>query len=121
VELTGGGVDYGFEAVGLNATARQAYDMTMRGGTTVMVGVITSREELTLPGFDLVMSEKRILGSTMGSIGLRVAMPLFVELYLGGQLLLDEIISARHPLEEINLCFDEMREGSAARSVIIFE
>ena len=120
-ELTGGGVDYGFEAVGLNATARQAYDMTRRGGTTVMVGVITSREELTLPGFDVVMSEKSILGSTMGSIGFRVAMPRFVELYLRGQLLLDEIISARRPLEEINLCFDEMQRGSAARSVIVFE
>jgi S-(hydroxymethyl)glutathione dehydrogenase/alcohol dehydrogenase len=45
----------------------------------------------------------------------------FVELYLKGQLLLDEIISARRPLEEINLCFDEMRAGSAARSVIVFE
>ena len=119
-ELTGGGVDYAFEAVGLNATARQAYDMTKRGGTMVMVGVITSREELTLPGFDVVMSEKRILGSTMGSIGFRVAMPRFVEFYLRGLLLLDEIISARRPLEDINLCFDEMRRGAAARSVIVF-
>jgi len=120
-ELTGGGVDYGFEAVGLNATARQAYDMTKRGGTAVMVGVITSREELSLPGFDLVMGEKSILGSTMGSVGFRVAMPRFVDLYLQGKLMLDEIISARRPLEEINVCFDEMRKGSAARSVIVFE
>jgi S-(hydroxymethyl)glutathione dehydrogenase/alcohol dehydrogenase len=119
-ELTGGGVDYGFEAVGSNATARQAYDMTRRGGTTVVVGVILSREELSLPGFDLVMSEKQVLGSTMGSVGFRVAMPRFVDLYLSGKLLLDEIISARRPLEEINLCFDEMRQGSAARSVIVF-
>jgi len=120
-ELTGGGVDYGFEAVGTNATARQAYDMTKRGGTTVLVGVITSREQLELPGFDVVMSEKQILGSTMGSVGFRVAMPRFVDLYLSGRLLLDEIISARRPLDEINLCFDEMREGTAARSVIVFE
>lgn len=120
-ELTGGGVDYGFEAVGLNETARQAYDMTRRGGTTVLVGVITSRDELSLPGFDVVMSEKQILGSTMGSIGFRVAMPRFVDLYLQGRLLLDEIISARRSLDDVNLCFDEMREGSAARSVIVFE
>jgi S-(hydroxymethyl)glutathione dehydrogenase/alcohol dehydrogenase len=119
-ELTRGGVDYGFEAVGSNATARQAYDMTRRGGTTVVVGVITSREELSLPGFDLVMGEKTVLGSTMGSVGFRVAMPRFVDLYLKGTLLLEEIISARRPLEEINLCFDEMRQGSAARSVIVF-
>jgi S-(hydroxymethyl)glutathione dehydrogenase/alcohol dehydrogenase len=120
-ELTAGGVDYGFEAVGLNATARQAYDMTRRGGTTVLVGVITSRDELALPGFDLVMSEKQVLGSTMGSIGFRVAMPRFVDLYLQGKLMLDEIISARRPLAEINVCFEEMRKGSAARSVIVFE
>jgi S-(hydroxymethyl)glutathione dehydrogenase/alcohol dehydrogenase len=120
-ELTGGGVDYGFEAVGSNATARQTYDMTRRGGTAVLVGVITSREELALPGYDLVLSEKQVLGSTMGSIGFRVAMPRFVDLYLQGRLLLDEMISARRPLAEINVCFDEMRKGSAARSVIVFE
>ncbi len=120
-ELTGGGADYGFEAVGSNVTAREAYDMTKRGGTAVLVGVITGREELTLPGFDLVMSEKSVLGSTMGSTGFRVTMPRFVDLYLRGQLLLDEIISARRPLDEINLCFDEMREGTAARNVIVFE
>ena len=120
-ELMKGGVDYGFEAVGANATARQAYDMTRKGGTAVFVGVITSRDELQLSGFDIVMSEKQILGSTMGSIGFRVAMPRFVDFYLNGQLMLDEIISARRPLEEINVCFDEMREGKAARSVIVFD
>ncbi|MDG2305544.1 MAG: Zn-dependent alcohol dehydrogenase [Candidatus Binatia bacterium] len=120
-ELTGGGVDYSFEAVGTNATARQAYDMAKRGGTAVLVGVITEREPLALPGFDVVMNEKQLIGSTMGSVGFRIAMPRFVDLYLNGQLLLDEIISARRPLEEINVCFDEMREGSAARNVIMFE
>ena len=120
-ELSRGGADYGFEAVGLNATARQAYDMTRRGGSVVLVGVITSREELNLPGFDMVMSEKSIMGSTMGSIGFRVAMPRFVDFYLGGKLQLDEIISARRPLEQVNVCFDEMREGSAARTVIVFD
>lgn len=120
-ELTDGGVDYAFEAVGSNATARQAYDMAKRGGTAVLVGVITEREGLSLPGFDLVLNEKQVLGSTMGSVGFRIAMPRFVDLYLNGQLLLDEIISARRPLDEINTCFDEMREGSAARSVIVFE
>jgi S-(hydroxymethyl)glutathione dehydrogenase/alcohol dehydrogenase len=119
-ELTDGGVDYAFEAIGLAATARQAYDMTRRGGTLVMVGVITSGEDVKLPGFDLVLSEKRVLGSLMGSNGFRLAMPRFVDLYLDGKLMLDEIISARRPLEEINVCFDEMRKGAAARNVIVF-
>jgi S-(hydroxymethyl)glutathione dehydrogenase/alcohol dehydrogenase len=119
-ELTSGGVDYAFEAIGSNATVRQAYDMTRKGGTLVMVGVITSGEDLGLPGFDLVLSEKRVMGSLMGSNGFRLAMPRYVDFYLKGQLLLDEIISARRPLEEINICFDEMRRGAAARSVIVF-
>jgi S-(hydroxymethyl)glutathione dehydrogenase/alcohol dehydrogenase len=120
-ELTRGGVEYAFEAIGSNATARQAYDMTKAGGTLVLVGVITARDELALPGFDLVMSEKRVMGSLMGSNAFRIAMPRYVDLYLKGELLLDEIISARRPLEEINTCFDEMRSGAAARNVIVFE
>lgn len=67
------------------------------------------------------MNEKQLMGSTMGSIGFRRAMPRFVDLYLQGRLKLDEMISARRPLEEINTCFDEMRSGSAARSVIVFD
>jgi len=120
-KMTKGGVDYAFEAVGLNATAKQAYDMTRKGGTAVFVGVITEREPLGLSGYDIVMNEKKILGSTMGSVGFRVAMPRFVDMYLNGQLKLDEIISAKRPIEEVNTCFDEMREGSAARNVIIFD
>jgi S-(hydroxymethyl)glutathione dehydrogenase/alcohol dehydrogenase len=118
-ELTRGGVDYGFESIGFPETARQVIDMTRRGGTAVIVGVIS--KDIPVSGFDLVLGEKQILGSTMGSIGFRVAMPRFVDFYLGGQLLLDEMISARRPLEEINVCFDEMRQGAAARSVIVFD
>ncbi len=120
-ELTQGGVAYAFEAVGTNATARQAYDMTRKGGTVVVVGVITDADPLPLPGFDLVMGEKAVLGSTMGSVGFRIAMPRFVDLYLQGRLLLDEIISARRPLAGINRCLDELRAGSAARNVIVFD
>jgi len=69
----------------------------------------------------MVIEEKRILGSMMGSNSFRVHMPRYVDLYLNGQLMIDEIISARRPLEEINVCFDEMRKGAAARSVIVFD
>ena len=57
----------------------------------------------------------------MGSNRFRVDMPRYVDFYLNGQLLLDEIISARRPLEDINVCFDEMKKGAAARSVIVFD
>jgi len=120
-ELTGGGVHYAFEAIGLKSTVAQTYAMTRRGGTAVMVGVVAPGENIELPGFDIVIQEKRVLGSMMGSNAFRVHMPRYVDFYLNGQLMLDEMISSRRPLDEINVCFDEMREGAAARSVIVFD
>jgi len=121
LELTGGGVDYAFEAIGLNPTVRQALAMTRKGGTLLMVGVVAVGEDVEIPGFDVVINEKKILGSMMGSNAFRVHMPRYVEFYMNGQLRIDEMISARRPLEEINICFDEMRKGAAARSVIVFD
>ncbi|MDG2304345.1 MAG: Zn-dependent alcohol dehydrogenase [Candidatus Binatia bacterium] len=120
-ELTEGGAHYAFEAIGLKATIRQAFDMTRKGGATVVVGVVKIGENLELPGLDFVLAEKRVLGSMMGSNSFRVDMPRFVDFYLNGQLKLDEMISARRPLEEINVCFDEMKKGAVARSVIVFD
>jgi S-(hydroxymethyl)glutathione dehydrogenase/alcohol dehydrogenase len=120
-EATGGGVDWAFEAIGLKETARQAVDMARKGGTAVWVGVMALGVEVEVPGLSMVIEEKRITGSMMGSNSFRVHMPRYVDLYMNGQLLLDEIISARRPLEDINICFDEMRKGAAARSVIVFD
>ncbi|MEE2677121.1 MAG: Zn-dependent alcohol dehydrogenase [Myxococcota bacterium] len=121
LEMTGGGVEQAFEAIGLNATVQQTLAMTRKGGTAFMVGVLGVGENIELPGFDVVINEKRIQGSMMGSNAFRVDMPRYVDFYLSGQLKLDEMISARRPLEEINTCFDEMRKGTAARSVIVFD
>lgn len=120
-ELTGGGVHYAFEAIGLSSTVAQAFRMARRGGTAVMVGVVPVGENIELPGFEVVIHEKRVLGSMMGSNAFRVHMPRYVDFYLNGQLMLDEMISARRPLDEINVCFDEMRKGAAARSVVVFD
>jgi S-(hydroxymethyl)glutathione dehydrogenase/alcohol dehydrogenase len=121
VDATSGGVHYAFEAIGLNVTVQQAVAMTRKGGATVMVGVVAVGETVNLPGFDIVINEKRVLGSLMGSNAFRVDMPRYIEFYLNGQLMLDEIISARRDLSEINTCFDEMRKGIGARSVIVFD
>lgn len=120
-ELTGGGAHYAFEAIGLAVTVRQAFEMTRKGGTAVMVGVVPAGTDVSVQGLDMVLSEKSLIGSMMGSNSFRVDMPRFVDFYLNGQLKLDEMISARRPLEEINVCFDEMKKGSVARSVIVFD
>jgi S-(hydroxymethyl)glutathione dehydrogenase/alcohol dehydrogenase len=121
VEMTAGGVDYAFEAIGTSATVRQAVRMTRKGGTIVMIGVAPAGTSVELPGADVVLREKTVLGCMMGSNRFRVDMPRYVELYRNGHLRLDEMISARLPLERVNDAFEAMRRGTAARSVIVFE
>jgi S-(hydroxymethyl)glutathione dehydrogenase/alcohol dehydrogenase len=121
VEITAGGVDYAFEAIGTPATVRQAVRMTRKGGTVVMIGVVPAGTNVELPGADIVLREKRILGCMMGSNRFRIDMPRYVELYRRGLLRLDEMISARLPLDCVNDALEALRQQTAARSVIVFE
>ncbi|MBW2271068.1 MAG: Zn-dependent alcohol dehydrogenase [Deltaproteobacteria bacterium] len=121
-ELTGGaGVDYAFECIGLKPTIQQAVGMAKKGGAAVLVGVMPVFETVELPAADITLSEKRVLGSFMGSNAFRRDMPHYVDYYLDGRLRLDEMISQRIPLDEINPAFDAMRKGEVARSVIVFD
>jgi S-(hydroxymethyl)glutathione dehydrogenase/alcohol dehydrogenase len=120
-ELTSGGADYAFECIGLPATAQQAVAMVKKGGTAVMIGVIPIGQMIELPGLDIVLSGKTIMGSMMGSNRFRLDMPAYVDFYLDGRLKLDEMISGRLKLEEINGAFDRLRAGEAARQVVMFD
>ena len=120
-DLTGGGADFVFECIGLVPTVQQAVAMTGRGGTTVLVGVVPIGQLVPISAADLTLQEKRIAGSFMGSNRFRFDMPKYIEFYLDGRLRLDEMISARLPLDRVNEAFDRMRKGEAARQVIVFE
>ncbi len=120
-ELTGGGADFVFECIGLVPTVEQAVQMTGRGGTTILVGVVPLSETVQINAADLTLQEKKITGSIMGSNRFRFDMPKYIDYYLDGRLRLDEMISARIPLEDINGAFDLMRKGEAARQVIMFD
>ena len=61
------------------------------------------------------------MGSNMGSNRFRVDMPRYIDLYLDGRLKLDELVSRRIALDEVNDGFDAMKAGEVARSVIMFE
>ena len=119
-ELTGGGVDYSFEAIGRSATVRQAFDMLTLGGVATVIGMVPSREEVTLRGIDF-LQEKRLQGSMMGSNQFRTDIPRMIDMYLDGRLLLDEMVSARIDLEEINEGYGMMKRGEVARTVITFD
>ena len=120
-ELTGGGADFVFECIGLGATVQQAIAMTGRGGTSVLVGVVPIGEMVPIPAADLTLQEKNVTGSYMGSNRFRFDMPKYVDFYLDGRLRLDEMISSRIKLDEVNDAFDRMRKGEAARQVIVFD
>lgn len=120
MEMTGGGVHHAFEAIGLKQTAEQAFAMLARGGTATVIGMIPFGAKVEVDGFAL-LAEKRLQGSNMGSNRFRIDMPRYVEMYLQGRLKLDELVSARIPLEDVNLAFDAMRKGEVARSVIVFD
>jgi S-(hydroxymethyl)glutathione dehydrogenase/alcohol dehydrogenase len=115
----GGGVDYAFEAIGLKATAEQAFAMLRKGGTATVIGMIPLGVQLELPGIDF-LSEKKIQGSVMGSNRFRQDMPRYIDLYLDGRLKLDELVSARIPLDDVNQGFAAMRRGELARAVVVF-
>ncbi len=119
-ELTGRGVHYSFEAIGLKETAEQAFSMITSGGTATIMGMIPVGQKIELSGSSFLM-EKRIQGSSMGSNRFRVDMPRLVDFYLSGKLHLDEMISKRIKLEQVNEAFEDMEAGAVARSVIIFD
>ena len=119
--LTGGGADFVFECIGLVPTVQQAVAMTGRGGTTVLVGVVPVTEMVPISAADLTLQEKNITGSYMGSNAFRFDMPKYIEFYLDGRLHLDEMISSRIKIEEVNDALDLMRQGEAARQVIMFD
>jgi S-(hydroxymethyl)glutathione dehydrogenase/alcohol dehydrogenase len=119
-ELTGGGVHHSFEAIGLKATAEQSFKMLRRGGTANIIGMIPVGTMIELHGADF-LGERKIQGSFMGSNRFPVDMPRLVDAYMGGKLKLDELISRRIKLEEVNSAFDELKRGELARSVIVFD
>jgi S-(hydroxymethyl)glutathione dehydrogenase/alcohol dehydrogenase len=115
-----GGVDYAFECIGTPATCRQAVMMVRKGGTAVFVGVVPAGVDVSLAGLDIVLQGKRILGSMMGGNRFRIDMPRYVDFYLDGRLKLDEMISGRIRLEDVNQAFADMKAGKVARQVILF-
>jgi S-(hydroxymethyl)glutathione dehydrogenase/alcohol dehydrogenase len=120
LELTGDGVDFSFEAIGLTATAQQAFAMLRNGGTATVIGMIPLGQKLEIDGFQLLM-EKRLQGSSMGSNKFRLDMPQYIEWYLAGKLKLDELVSGTMPLEQINDGFAAMKSGELARQLVVFD
>jgi len=119
--MTGGGVDYAFEAIGLMKTAQQCFEMAKRGGQAVVVGMLPLMEQLTIPNAGMsFLGEKGIVGSYYGSTRQTYDMPWLMELYRQKRLKIDELISRRYELGQINEAYDALKGGEVNRSVITF-
>jgi S-(hydroxymethyl)glutathione dehydrogenase/alcohol dehydrogenase len=119
-ELTGGGVEYSFEALGLKATAEQSFAMLKPGGTATIIGMVPFGQKIELHGFDF-LRERKIQGSSMGSNHFRTDMPRLLTLWRQGKLKLDHLISNTLKLEEINEGFRRLKGGHVVRQLIAFQ
>ena len=114
------GVDYAFEAIGRPEVVQQAFFAVRRGGKAIVVGVPPATSMLSAPGMLFPLAEKSLIGSLYGSGKLSRDVPRLLGLYAAGKLKLDELISRRFRLEQVNEAFTALERGEVARGVIVF-
>jgi Zn-dependent alcohol dehydrogenase len=106
--------------VGSGKAMTQGLSLIRRGGTYVQVGMPAYGVKLEVETADFAGDAQRILGSKMGSIRPQVDIPRLVSLYQQGRLKLDELITKRYKLEDINEAIASVKRGEALRNVLVF-
>lgn len=118
-DISDGGVDYAFEVVGNETVVEQTVDVLRPTGTSVLVGIPPyGKRDVQLDLYDMVLSEKRIMGSLNGSYNLPVAIRELSDMVAAGELSLSELITGTKPLEDINLALEDLESGFQIRQVI---
>jgi len=114
--------DYVIDSVGSAKTIPQALQAARPGGTAVIVGLHSVKDEVPISSASLIFENKRLLGSFVGSINPQLDLPKLVNLYRAGKLQLDQLITNRYSLNELPAAFEAMEAGSiAGRGVIMFD
>lgn len=121
VEMTDGGVDFSFECIGNVDVMRSALECCHKGwGESVIIGVAGAGQEISTRPFQLVTG-RVWRGSAFGGVKGRSELPGIVEKYLAGEFGLQEFITHKMGLTDINEAFDLMHEGKSIRSVILMD
>jgi S-(hydroxymethyl)glutathione dehydrogenase / alcohol dehydrogenase len=115
----GRGADVTLIASGSPAAIQVGLGLSRRAGTVVIVGITASGETVPIDMGEVADAALRVLGTKMGSIRPQVDIPEMVELYKSGRLKLDELVTARYPLEEINQALEVARSGAGIRTVVV--
>ena len=119
IEETKGGVEYAFEVAGVVEAMQTAYAITRRGGTTVTSGLSQHQHTFEIPHSQLVVDERTIKGSYMGSCVVRNDVPKFINLYKQGKLPVDKLRSGNICLNDLNQGFDKLAAGDAIRQMLV--
>ncbi|NLD67978.1 MAG: zinc-binding dehydrogenase [Limnobacter sp.] len=118
---TGGGVDYAFEMAGSVKALELAYRITARGGTTVTAGLPNPAHKWELQAVSLIAEERTLKGSYVGSCVPSRDVPRFISMYKAGLLPVDQLLSERIRLDDINPALDRLARGETIRQVIVME
>ena len=118
-DLTDGGPDYAFEAIGRTTTAELAIECLPLGGTAVLVGMTPFEARASFAVYPLVDGSRRILGSNYGFADPAVDFPRYAALHLAGRLPADRLIDRRIGLDGLEDAFDDLRAGIGLRQVVI--
>ena len=120
VQLTDGGADYSFECIGNVETMRQALECCHKGwGQSIIIGVAPAGAEIATRPFQLVTG-RRWLGTAFGGARGRTDVPRIVDWYMDKRIAIDELITHRLSLDEINRGFELMKRGESIRSVVVY-
>jgi NDMA-dependent alcohol dehydrogenase len=120
-ELTGGrGADYAFEVIGRPEVVVQAFLALRRGGKAIVVGVPPATSMFEVPGMLFPLAEKSLVGSLYGSADMARDVPRLIGLYRAGRLKLDELVTRRYALAQVNEAFAALEKGEVVRGVITF-
>jgi Zn-dependent alcohol dehydrogenase len=117
----GRGVDYAFVTVGAPAAFAQAPDFLAKRGAMVIVGMPPVGAVVGYEPVNMADGSYRFLGSSMGQTTVARDIPWLIDLYKQGRIKLDELITARWTLDQINEAIADTKQGLARRNVIMFD
>ena len=118
--LTKGGAEFVFEFAGAIKALELAYRVTCRGGMTITAGLPPAAATFAIPAVNLVVEERTVKGSYVGTCVPSRDIPRYIALYRQGRLPVDRLLSGTLALDDINVGFDRLQDGQAVRQVIVF-
>src|SRR5436309_3292657 len=117
-ELTGGGADYAFEATGITAVMRQAFEaVRYGGGKCTLIGVARTGEDVCVTP-RMLIAGRILTGTAFGGCRGRTQLPQLVDWYMEGKVKVDELVTEFIPLERINEAFERMKQDQGYRYIV---